>query len=121
MILDESPELSFEEARQLARTQLLKAAGKKNYRVTTPKEDRQTVERFRRRVNPTWELPRTAILARSLDGSETDSSLPRHPHARAARSALASQGVMGLREVTRPRGNHGNALPVLRCGRYLRF
>ena len=62
-ILDESPDLTFEQGRQLAQAQLLKAAGKRNYRVTTPKEDRQTVERFRKIVNPTLELPRTPILA----------------------------------------------------------
>jgi hypothetical protein len=54
-ILAESPELSFEEAHQLARTQLLKAAAKRNYRVTTPKQDKAAVEQFRKRVNPTRE------------------------------------------------------------------
>ena len=54
-ILDESPDLTFEQAKQLARPQLLKASAKRNYRVTTPKQDKETVEQFRRRVNPTRE------------------------------------------------------------------
>jgi hypothetical protein len=54
-ILDESPELSFEEARQLARTQLLKASARRNYRVTTPKQDKERAEQFRKSVNATRE------------------------------------------------------------------
>jgi hypothetical protein len=54
-ILDESPDLTFEQAQQLARTQLFKAAAKHNYRVTTPGQDKETTEQFRKRVNPTLE------------------------------------------------------------------
>ena len=54
-ILDESPDLTFEQAKQLAQTQLLKGSAKRNYRVTTPGQDKETVEQFRRRVNPTRE------------------------------------------------------------------
>jgi len=61
-ILAESPEFSFEDARQLARNQLFKAAGRKNYRITTPKQDEaraKGVKAFRekasRRVSATRE------------------------------------------------------------------
>jgi len=54
-ILDESPDLSLEQAKQLTQQQLLKAAAKRNYRITTPGQDRETAERFRKRVNPTRE------------------------------------------------------------------
>jgi hypothetical protein len=40
---------------ELANQQLLKAAAKHNYRVTTPRQDKETVERFRKLVNPTPE------------------------------------------------------------------
>jgi hypothetical protein len=50
-ILDESPDLTFEQAKQRARTQLLKAAAKRNDQVTTPKQDRQRAEQFRKSVN----------------------------------------------------------------------
>jgi hypothetical protein len=59
-ILEETPDLSFEDARKLAQTQLVKAGGRRVYRVTTPAQDRQSAESFRRRSNPTSE---TAIAA----------------------------------------------------------
>jgi hypothetical protein len=59
-ILDESPDLTFEQARQLTQQQLLKAAAKRNYRVTTPKQDVETAKRFKRRVNPTQESGKNA-------------------------------------------------------------
>src|SRR5215469_3420939 len=49
-ILDESPDLTFEQAKQLTQPQLLKAAAKRNYRVTTPRQDEETAKRFKRRV-----------------------------------------------------------------------
>jgi hypothetical protein len=48
-ILDESPELSFEEIEKLARIQLFTAAGKKHYCVTTPKQDEANRKRLRAR------------------------------------------------------------------------
>jgi hypothetical protein len=44
-ILDESPDLAFGQAKQLAQMQLLKAAAKRNYRVTTPKQDEERAKR----------------------------------------------------------------------------
>jgi hypothetical protein len=60
-ILNDSPDLTFEQAKQLAQTQLLKAAAKRNYRVTTPKQDRETAEQFRKRVNPTRESGKNTL------------------------------------------------------------
>jgi hypothetical protein len=54
-ILGESPDLTLEQAKQLARTQFLKAAAKRNYRVTMPRQDKETAEQFRKGVNPTLE------------------------------------------------------------------
>src|SRR5215470_17150721 len=54
-IIAESLEISFEEARKLAKEQLLKAAGRKRYYVTTPGEDARERQRMARRVNPVLE------------------------------------------------------------------
>lgn len=61
-ILEESPELSFEQAREAARNQLHKCAGRKYYRVTTPKQDARSIASLKRAANATRE---TAISARS--------------------------------------------------------
>lgn len=45
-ILVESPELSFEHARAAAHRQMQKAAAKKHFRVTTPKQDERAAERL---------------------------------------------------------------------------
>lgn len=55
-VLEESPDLSFEEARNLAQTQLVKASGKRIYRVSTPGQDKERAESFRRRFNPTPQM-----------------------------------------------------------------
>lgn len=60
-ILADDPGLSFEQARSLARKQLLKAAGRKNYRVTTPRQDEVAAERMKARVNPTPETAKTGV------------------------------------------------------------
>jgi hypothetical protein len=60
-ILDELPDRTFEQARQLANQQLLKAAAKRNYRVTMPRQDKETAERFRKRVNPTPESGKSGL------------------------------------------------------------
>ena len=54
-ILAESPELSPEEIVQLARNQLLKAAGRKKCRVTTPKQDAASLARFKTEARGTPE------------------------------------------------------------------
>ena len=45
-ILEEKPSMSIDEARQVAHNQLLKAAGRKNYRVSTPSQDEKRFARF---------------------------------------------------------------------------
>ena len=69
-ILEEGSANTLTEARQLARLQLLKAAGRKYYRVTSPKQDRAAVERFKRRVNPTLETAKTGVSSAFLTGPE---------------------------------------------------
>lgn len=55
-ILEESPDLSLEDARNLAQAQLVKASGRRVYKVTTPAQDKESRERFSRRFNPTLEM-----------------------------------------------------------------
>jgi hypothetical protein len=55
-ILEETPDMGFEDARKLAQTQLVKASGRRAYKVTTPAQDKESRERFSRRFNPTLEM-----------------------------------------------------------------
>lgn len=59
-ILEESPDLTFEDARALAHAQMLKASGRRVYRVTTPAEDKKRAASRPSRVDGT---PETAIAA----------------------------------------------------------
>ena len=70
-ILDESPDLTFEQAKQLAKTQLLKAAGRKNYKITTPKQDRERVERLKLRSDATPESGKNTHPSEVGDKSDT--------------------------------------------------
>jgi hypothetical protein len=45
-ILEESPDISFQDARNLAKEQLLKAGGRRKYQVFTPKQDAKRAARF---------------------------------------------------------------------------
>src|SRR5215469_7291002 len=69
-IWEESPDLSFEECRQLAQRQLLKAAGRKNYRVTTPGQDAANLRRMNPRVDATRESAKSKVSSASVDVSE---------------------------------------------------
>lgn len=60
-ILEEGSASTLDEARRLARLQLLKAAGRKYYRLTTPQQDKAAAERLKRRVNPTLETAKTGV------------------------------------------------------------
>ena len=59
-ILEETPDLSFEDARRLAQTQLVKASGKRNYTPRTPGQERATSQSLRRRFSRTLEIATTA-------------------------------------------------------------
>jgi hypothetical protein len=86
-IVAESPGIDFDEARRLASEQLWKAAGRKNYRVTTPGQDRLGLGKFKSRVSPTLESGKTGPsgprsfapeTSHSFDAPETAADLSRH-------------------------------------------
>jgi hypothetical protein len=61
-IVAESPEIGFGEARRLASKQLWKAAGRKRYNVTTPRQDKARAERLKAQVNATLETAKTTPI-----------------------------------------------------------
>jgi len=74
-IIAESPEISFEEARKLAKEQLLKAVGRKRYYVTTPKQDKARAESFNRRVDAVLESGKSGRPAVHSNAPETAEQL----------------------------------------------
>ena len=63
-IAAESAGIDFEACRDLARTQLLKVAGRKRYSVTTPRQDRQRASKLTPRVNAVLEMAFTGHSTR---------------------------------------------------------
>jgi hypothetical protein len=73
-ILDEGTASTLPEAYELAKVQLWKAAGRKHYKVMTPRQDKARAERLKAQVNATLESGKSGHSGPRSLAPETSSS-----------------------------------------------